>query len=187
MENKTVGTLILIAIIITGIIFGLSYFNNSRQNRYTSKEYGFSIIFPQGWLITEGGQVIVQALNKQEDNKVNMNIAVKPIPPEAVNDKKLDLKKLLTAENLYQKESIQKSGTIDIGGEPGFWVQFSIPYSNNGQTIQILSYQAWCAHKNKLFAFTAVTIGDTPQDTSDKYLKYESAITNSISSLRFKN
>jgi hypothetical protein len=185
MENKTVGILILIAIVITGVIFGLSYFNTSNQNKYTNKELGFSVIFPHGWQIVEGGSVVVQALNLAEKSKVNMNVVIKTLPPETTQTKGLDLQKLLSANNIYQPKAIKESGSIKIGGENGFWVMFPMAYPVNGQPVNVTAYQAWVLHKGKLFTITAIIVADTADEALDKYHKYESSIKAATNSFLF--
>jgi hypothetical protein len=174
---------------LAATLFSWSFFitaADAADNVYRSKEHGFSITFPQNWQIKKNEKDIVLGSNPAEGNTANINILVKPLPPESSIMAGEDLVDYLSTQQLIPGwDTIKDSGEAELGGQKALWMKALTPLTSGDNTLYVASSQIWTVHAGKLFSYTCVAMDKTPEDAQEKFRRNEKYFTTAAASLRF--
>lgn len=181
MFKKLRCFLLILLVALTGIA-------NAQGYMYENREYGVSIVFPDGWAVDKEFQSkTILAVSRNHEGE-SINLAVEMLPKQYNNctfkgfsrkelkDYAIQLERKLLSIN----HTIKMDGwdTKLIDGQTAVWFLLSmpVPTSTAQQEMKILHVQVM--HNAKLYMITCGT-------TAEKYRNFKPVFSQTVNSLKF--
>lgn len=160
------------------VIISLSGCNLTWQ-RYSNKEYGFSILLPRMWHKEErlSGAIIIAMSSREGDSdnfQENITVMVVDLPEEVSLEALFKLNKNEIIQAMPDKFNVSE-GEVFCGGTPGKWLSFN---SRLGDIILRIKSAVWMKGK-RVYTITCSA-------EYEQYPKYEPTFNKALSSLRIK-
>ena len=151
MKNKII---ILVSMIV--VLAGLTGCDKLFWEKYTNREYGFSILLPRWWQREGANQhwvVVAKSPIKGKDDvfQENINIVVTDLPEAVPLDTFFELNKAETLRILPGVETGIQEGEISSGGRRGRWLSFE---TQRPEGIRLRIISAVWMKNNRVFIVT---------------------------------
>jgi len=153
---------------------------NFTWQRYSSEEYGFSILLPRTWYKEERlGGAIITAISPREgdsDNfQENITVMAVDLPEEVSLEALFKLNKNEIIEAMPGDEFNVSEGEVFCGSTPGKWLSFN---TRLGDIILRIKSAVWMKGK-RVYTITCSA-------EYEQYPKYEPTFKKALNSLRIK-
>ena len=148
----------LLGLVLFGLAICLSPALGFSENRYTSKEWVFTVVFPDGWEVKElSGPVTVQARIKNETTSANMAISVNEVSSD------------VTIHQYYDKQGMEKflkkdsrtndleKGSKQFGELQARWVSWSVMARKGTNEKDVRAIQYFFVVNGKAYILTGAT------------------------------